>query len=298
MKIMKKCIYILLPVHNRRNITRGFIDCLVKQTWQNYHLVLIDDGSTDGTEQMVHERVEDLTVIRGNGDWWWAGSLHQGFIFLKKKELSHDDYVLIVNDDVVFGKDFLAKGISILDKNKQTLLLAQFQEGKNSPPQETGIHADFKTLSFPKASSSSDINCLPTRGLFLRWGDFVDIGGFHPKILPHFLSDYEFTIRAHKKGYRCLTSPDLVISHSLHETQKVSLDYSSYFSYLRSFFSIKSYYNPIYQISFIFLVCPVRWIPRNLFKVINITLRIIFKYPVFKLKKMLESFTVKQDIKK
>jgi glycosyltransferase involved in cell wall biosynthesis len=86
-------------------------------------LVLIDDGSTDGTEQMVRERIENLTVIRGNGDWWWAGSLQQGFNFLKKEGLSHDDYVLIINDDVVFGRDFIAKGISILDKNKQTLLL-------------------------------------------------------------------------------------------------------------------------------------------------------------------------------
>ena len=198
---MKECIYILLPVHNRREITGDFIDCLEAQTWQHYHLVLIDDGSTDGTEQMVRERVENLTVIRGNGDWWWAGCLHQGFNFLKKRGLSHDDYVLIINNDVILGKEFLARGISILDKNKQTLLLAQIQEGKNSPPRESGYNVDLKTLSFSHASSSSDINCLTTRGLFLRWRDFVDIGGFHPKILPHFLSDFEFTIRAYKKNY-------------------------------------------------------------------------------------------------
>jgi len=293
---MNRFVYILLPVHNRREITRDFIDCLKAQTWQNYHLVLIDDGSTDGTEQMVRERVEKLTVIRGNGDWWWAGSLQQGFNYLKKRGLSYDDYVLIGNDDVVFGKEFLAKGISILDKNKQTLLLAQFQEGNNSPPQETGIHADLKTLSFAIASSSNDINCLPTRGLFLRWRDFVDIGGFHPKILPHFLSDYEFTIRAHKKGYRCLTSPDVIFSNHPDGISKWSLDYSSYFCFLRSLFTLKSYLNPIYQISFIFLACPVRWIPRNLLMTLFMTLRIIFKYPFLKLKKMLNSFTIKQDI--
>ena len=44
---MKPCLYILLPVHNRREITRDFIDYLEAQTWQNYHLVLIDDESTD-----------------------------------------------------------------------------------------------------------------------------------------------------------------------------------------------------------------------------------------------------------
>ena len=294
---MKECIYILLPVHNRREITRVFIDCLEAQTWQHYHLVLIDDGSTDGTEQMIRERVENLTVIRGKGNWWWAGCLQQGFNFFKKKGLSHDDYVLIINDDVVIDKDFLAKGISILDKNKQTLLLAQVQEGDNSPPLETGVHADLKTHTFHYASSSEDINCLATRGLFLKWADFVDIGGFHPIILPHYLSDYEFTIRANKKGYRCLTTPELTLSYPINQNVP-PIDYSSFSRFRRSLFSKKQNYNPIYQISFIFLACPVRWIPRNLLKVIYITLRIIFKYPALKLKKMLDSFTINQDIKK
>jgi len=283
---MKPYIYILLPVHNRRELTRYFIDCLVAQTWQHYHLVLIDDGSNDGTDEMVRERIENLTVIRGNGDWWWAGCLQQGFNSLKKRGLSNDDYVLIINNDVILGKEFLARGISILDKNKQTLLLAQIQEGKNSPPRESGYNVDLKTLSFSHASSSSDINCLTTRGLFLRWRDFVDIGGFHPKILPHYLSDFEFTIRAYKKGYSLLTSPDVILSKSHIEASKIRFDYSSYYCFLRSLFSIKSNDNPIYQISFIFLACPVRWIPSNLLRIMYRTLRIIFKYPVLKLKKM------------
>ena len=218
--------------------------------------------------------------------------------FFEKKKISYDDSVFITNDDVVFGKEFLAKGISILEKNKQTLLLAQFQDEDNSPPEETGVHVDFKKFSFSIASSSEDINCLSTRGLFLKWRDFVDIGGFHPTILPHYLSDYEFTIRAHKKGYRCLTSPDVTLSPKLHETGRLGLDYSSYFRLLGSLFSIKSYNNPVYQISFIFLVCPGRWIPRNLLKIIFTTLWINCRYPVRKLKKMLASLTIKQDIKK
>jgi GT2 family glycosyltransferase len=259
--------------------------------------VLIDDGSTDGTEQMVRARIENLTVIRGSGNWWWAGCLQQGFIFLKKRGLSHDDYVLITNDDVVFGKEFLAKGISILDKNNQTLLLAQFQYGDNSPPQETGIHLDLKKFSIRWASSSEDINCLSTKGLFLKWGDFVDIGGFHPTILPHYWSDYEFTIRAHKKGYRCLTTPDLTISPKLHEkgyllSSRIEFDNSSYFRPWESLFSRRRIHNPIYLISFIFLVCPKRWIPRILLKLLLKFLLINFRYMNHKLKKMFVLFSV------
>ena len=53
--------YILLPVHNRREITQKFIECLKSQTYQNYKLVLIDDGSSDGTAAMVQSQISDLT---------------------------------------------------------------------------------------------------------------------------------------------------------------------------------------------------------------------------------------------
>ena len=91
-------IYILLPVHNRREITRKFIECLKLQTHQNYHLVLIDDGSTDGTEKIVQSQIQALTVIKGKGDWWWAGSLQQGYLWMKSQNLTSSDLVLIIND--------------------------------------------------------------------------------------------------------------------------------------------------------------------------------------------------------
>ena len=68
-------LYILLPVHNRRETTRRFLECLRAQTFQDYHLLLIDDGSTDGTAEMAREFISTLTVLGGSGDWWWAGSL-------------------------------------------------------------------------------------------------------------------------------------------------------------------------------------------------------------------------------
>ena len=35
--------------------------------------------------------------------------------------------------------------------------------------------------------------------------DFLDLGSFHTILLPHYLSDYEFTLRASRRGYRLTT---------------------------------------------------------------------------------------------
>ena len=95
-------IYVFLPVHNRRETTERFIQCLKMQSYQNYHLVLIDDGSTDGTEEMVRSQIEPLTVIKGRGDWWWAGALQQGYEWLRSEARKPSDVVLIINDDTQF----------------------------------------------------------------------------------------------------------------------------------------------------------------------------------------------------
>ncbi len=95
-------IYILLPVHNRLEITRRFVHCLESQVYKNYHLLLIDDGSVDGTSQMVSGIVRTLTVINGTGNLWWAGSLQRGIDWLKRKPADPNDVILMINDDVQF----------------------------------------------------------------------------------------------------------------------------------------------------------------------------------------------------
>jgi len=68
-------MYILLPVHNRRKLTQAFLECLSLQSFIDYHLVVIDDGSRDGTDDMVRQLMPNATILTGNGDLWWAGSL-------------------------------------------------------------------------------------------------------------------------------------------------------------------------------------------------------------------------------
>jgi GT2 family glycosyltransferase len=195
-------LYILLPVHNRRQTTVCFVEALKLQTWRGFQLILIDDGSTDGTADAVRAIHPEVEIISGDGTWWWAGSLDQGCRYLERSGIVSDDILLLINDDVIIAPEFLEHALAEFRQTKDSLFLArQFDSASGREiDRGGGICVNLHALRFAAASSSTEINCLPTRGLFMRWRDMSRAGGFRPKWLPHYLSDYEFTVRAWKRG--------------------------------------------------------------------------------------------------
>lgn len=262
-------VYILLPVHNRKETTRKFIDSLLKQTFQDYHLLLIDDGSTDGTDEMVRDQIaaEKLTVIRGNGNWWWAGSLQQGVNWLEIHDAKPSDIVLMINDDVSFRPDFLKNGLGYIQKHPNILLLSRFYDAEKGGTVETGVKADFRRFSFVNADEPEEINCLSTRGLFLTWNVLRQLGNFHPVMLPHYGSDYEFTMRAVKKSLEMKTVPEVFLIPDKSATGVREHQANSFADEIQVMFSKRCVYNPVYRTSLILLALPVRFMPFNILRV-------------------------------
>jgi GT2 family glycosyltransferase len=178
---------------------------------------------------------------------------------LKNQTLKKGNYVLIINDDTEFDNYFLETAVSMLKNTTRTLLLSQCYSSQTHNLIDAGVHVDWRYLKFNQTSISEEINCLSTRGLFLRIEDLFEIGGFHPKILPHYLSDYEFTIRAYRKGMKLLTLPELRLYLDESTTGYHSIKADSLLKYLKKYFSKKSASNPLYWTGFIALACPFRW---------------------------------------
>lgn len=260
-------IQVLLPVHNRRELTQQFVACLTDQTDQGFHLVLIDDGSTDGTADAVVAAVPTTTVIRGSGRWWWAGCLQRARSWLLEQDVGADDLVLIANDDTTFGRDFLERARSIMAASRETLLLAAPRPVDGLEIPWPGVRVDWRRLRLEPATGPDDTDCFPTRGLFLRATDFLDLGPFHTILLPHYLSDYEFTLRASRRGYRLVSDDSVWLEKNELATGIRERDLTSLRAYLRSVLTIKATKNPLYWSSFVVLASPKRYLLRNLVRV-------------------------------
>lgn len=252
-------IHVVTSVHNRYQITEKFVDCLLAQTLSAIHLVLVDDGSTDGTDHMVKQKLPDATILYGDGNLWWGGALHKAYQWLMANA-SDDDAVLISNDDTCFDAAYVETGCQLLKEYPDTLIAGCAYGSRSGEHLDGVFEHSFLDGTGRLMPPDSESNCASTRSLFLTVGIWRRIGGLHPVLLPHYFSDFEFTIRAYRKGFRIRCFEELKFTFDEGATGDNQYDSLT----TRKLFGKRSGCNPIYRLSFILLSTPLRYLPGHL----------------------------------
>jgi GT2 family glycosyltransferase len=89
-------IYIVIPVFNRINFTRECLISLRGQTYTDYKTLVVDDGSTDDTEEIIKREFPEVKVLKGDGNLWWTGATNMGIEYALK--IGHEnDFILTLN---------------------------------------------------------------------------------------------------------------------------------------------------------------------------------------------------------
>lgn len=99
---MEKTLAVLITVYNRRIKTIECLTNLYAQKLQRYigfDVFLVDDGCTDGTVQAVREQFPQVHVISADGSLYWNRGMHRAWDVAAKHKSY--DYFLWLNDDTM-----------------------------------------------------------------------------------------------------------------------------------------------------------------------------------------------------
>lgn len=113
---IKNTIAVLMTCYNRKLTTLDCLSALYQSKLPKGHFMevfLVDDGSTDGTSEAVHNNFSDVNIIQGDGTLFWNGGMHLAWSHAIEK--GHDFY-LWLNDDTLLSKDAIK---SLLDVQKE-----------------------------------------------------------------------------------------------------------------------------------------------------------------------------------
>jgi GT2 family glycosyltransferase len=246
-------IYIVIPVFNRLAFTRSCLDSLLKQTYRNFQVIVVDDGSTDGTSIFIREHYAHVIVLQGDGQLWWTGATNLGV--KKALELSQhpNDYVLTLNNDLEVASDYLESLLAVALEWPQALV-GSVSVNIDAPEEVhfCGTKWNAATAKYrpvpgkmlpyavlKKTFSSLDTDLLPGRGILVPIVVYEQIGLYDGERFPHYMADEDFSLRAKDAGYalRIATGARVFnhISATGLQTKKKSWPY-----YKDVFMSIKS----------------------------------------------------------
>lgn len=259
-------ITILIPIHNRIEITKIGLNSIskslnhyLKSDNQNvtFNIIIIDDGSNDGSSIWISENYPNITIIKGDGNLWWAGAINEGAKYSIEK--LNSNYILLWNDDTICSKDYFIQLNGILQFSKyQDAILVSKIYWKDEPSRlfNFGCYYNRKTgkktingynkINSEEFNSIINIDWSGGMGTLIPARIIKSLNFFDAVKFPQYHSDSDFCLRAIKEGYKIYAIPSLKIwndqnTSGISTVKKIS-DLANIITSTRSFYNLKQNY--------------------------------------------------------
>lgn len=273
-------LYIVIPVYNRISFTRNCLNSLKRQTFKDFKVIVVDDGSTDGTDEMLAREFPEVRCLTGDGNLYWTASTNLGIEYALEEGATK---IMTLNNDVIAKEDFVSNMMLWAQKKPDALLGALAFDAETQLPSYGGEVINWITASSQnlldyyntnsKLTGIHEVTHFPGRGLLIPVSVFKKIGLFDGHNFPQYAADYDFTHRAIKAGYPvyCNYDAQIYIYPEESGSQKVrnSKSLNNYYYYL---FGLKSAGNLVKFTKYAFKNCPPVYLP--MFLVLGIARRI------------------------
>jgi len=139
---------------------------LFEQSFRDFSVLIIDNGSRDGTIEWLREYYPQIKIVQNKKNLGFAKGHNQAISFTKS------DYVLAMNHDVILREFFLEKLVEFMDAHPESGSVT----GKVL--KLIGNPAQVDTASFTKTIDSAGLRILKSRRVVDRGEGEIDQGGF------------------------------------------------------------------------------------------------------------------------
>ncbi len=218
-------ITVVIPVYNQERFLRQAIDSVIAQTYKNIQILVVDDGSTDQTPEILKSYGDKITVVTkengGTSDAWNC-----------ILPMISTDYVMGLDSDDEYVPNTVEKAV----------------ECAKLHPEASVIYSDFvfidadgnetKKVQNPECESSQDAveklihlhDRLGQPNNFLPFGHvrlykrnaLLGIGGYDT--LYRYAEDFDLVLRLAEAGYQFQRVPGVLYRYRWHTTNKGVVD--------------------------------------------------------------------------
>ncbi len=229
-------VSIILPVYNGVDCIADAIESILQQSFQDFELLVVENGSSDGTKKLLlqyadHPKVEIYNLEKAN----LVEAINYGL------QQSRGEYIARMDADDISHIDRLQKQIDFFGANPELGLVATQVEFKSSLEKSEGLA--FYVEWQNRALTTTDIELRrfiespiahPT--VMIKREILIEAGGWRDGQFPE---DYELWLRLMDGGIKMAKIPEKLLIWSDHGERLTRSDdrYA-----IKNFYSVKSKY--------------------------------------------------------
>lgn len=203
-------ISVVIPTYNRINTLRKSIDSVLNQTYSNIEVIIVDDGSDDGTQEYIQQINDDrVRYIRNNVNLGPAGARNVG------ASVANGQYIAFQDSDDEWKKDKLEKQIEKMQEIPNCKLV-YCEIGRWEDDKFLGV---LPSKSIPLNKKQGDLfeylllyPLISTQTILVEKKAFMETK-FDESLQS--LEDYEFSVRFANKYLIGFVDEDLVDVHDM-----------------------------------------------------------------------------------
>ncbi|NVO08184.1 MAG: glycosyltransferase family 2 protein, partial [Rhodoferax sp.] len=206
-------ISVVIPAHNAASFVAETLCSLVKQTFRDFEVVLVDDGSADGTAEISHRFSDDLAlrVLVNAQNSGVAASINRGIAE------SDSLYIARLDADDLAHPDRLRQQLAFLEASPDIDLcgthMRMFKDGDAT---HTSVH-EHPTSDAAIKTMLLQHNALSHPSVLMRRQFMSDVGQYDPAC--DYAEDYDLWCRGALMGKRYANMPVHLTSYRVHSGQ-------------------------------------------------------------------------------
>lgn len=212
--VLRMKLAVLIACHNRCEKTlaclRALFTCQLPQDLM-LEVFLVDDGSSDGTGDVVKNTYPQIHVLQGDGSLYWNGGMRMAFSAAMEYDF---DYFLWLNDDTYLYPHAIVKLLQTAQSLRRTeeaepVVVGTTQEEKNGPANHGGVVVEGSWWKSKLVEPNNEpIFCDTLNGNCVLISKCVAerVGNLDAKFT-HTMGDIDYGFRVKKAGFSLVVMP-------------------------------------------------------------------------------------------
>lgn len=203
---------IIIPTYNGLHLLKSCIDSIRAYTETPYEIIVVDNGSQDGTD--AYCRLNKLTFISLPENRGFPYACNLGL------RLASGDELLLLNNDVVVSSRWLSNLKNALYSAPEIGIVGPVtnyasgrQQVKTAYSDLPGFHAEAQRANVPNRLTWLETKRLVGLCFLFKRELLGSVGLFDERFSPGHYEDDDYCYRARLRGYRLLIAGDCLVHH-------------------------------------------------------------------------------------